>query len=98
MTPDQIRIQTIRNLGLSPLEAKIVLALYADRDGPMSISELLDAVGTDAHNSLRTALSRVRAVLGPDAIVSTKPTRPTYWMTAETHDRIGRLLARKAAA
>jgi hypothetical protein len=98
MTPDQIRINTLRAIGLTPLDAKVVLALYADRDGPMTIDEILDAVGSDSHNGLRTSIARVRRVLGEGSIVASKPINPTFWMTSETHDRIGRILARKAAA
>lgn len=95
MTADQARIEAVQGLGLTPMAAKVVLALYADRDGPLTSDELMDAIGTDSIGTAKTSVANVRSALGLGAIVSVKR---RYWMPEPTHERIGKLLKRKGVA
>ncbi len=74
MTPDERRIETIRRLAtpfLPPTPAKVLLALYADRDSPWTVDELCDAVGPEMYSrALGVHISTLRKAFGPDAIPS----------------------------
>lgn len=93
MSRDELRLAAVRSMAtppLKPLEAKALLALYADRDGPLSIDDILNATGTDSPSSVRVVIANIRQALGSRLIINAHG--KGYHLSALGFDRVHKVL------